>query len=41
MLDELFDIALDFTVQGQETEVQLVISEPVPGCKLVAQLKLD
>jgi hypothetical protein len=38
-LDELFDVALDLAAQGKETEVQLVISEPIPDCKLVQQLK--
>ncbi len=38
-LDELFDVALDLAEQGPETEVQLVISEPVPDCKLIEQLE--
>ena len=38
-LGELFDVALDLAAQGKETEVQLVISEPIPDCKLVEQLR--
>lgn len=38
-LDEFLDVALDLAERGPETEIQLLISEPVPGCKLIAQLK--
>ena len=40
-LDELLDPALALTTQVAETEVQIVINEPQPGCKLVAELKKD
>jgi hypothetical protein len=38
-LDELLDTTMALTTQDTETEVQIVIAEPQPGCKLVAELK--
>ncbi|WP_020503208.1 ATP-binding protein [Lamprocystis purpurea] len=37
-LEELLDPALALTTQDTETEVQIVIEEPRPGCKLVTEL---
>lgn len=38
-LDEVLDTVLDVTQQDAETEVQLVILDPQPDCKLVTALK--
>ena len=40
-LDELLDPAVALTTQDADTEVQIVIAEPQPGCKLVAELSKD
>jgi hypothetical protein len=37
-IEELLDPAMALTIQDADTEIQIVIEEPRPGCKLVTEL---
>lgn len=41
ILDELLETTVALTASGADTEAQIVISQPQPNCKLVAELTKD